>query len=178
MPMASSRNPPTASPENGHPSLMCLPRVMVHQLSSPAGSWLKDNGMHILKLDLAMLFNSHSQKSRKTEIVIRATSRRWCCIARPFIIVGFQPFQAGAFIRSLLQNSQFIIKSVFPMLLRFPEKAWIHYLGKTVSKLCTWMHPADLHPFSETVFNSPGIQLVRPKLTACWNCCPRNSYSQ
>ena len=76
MPMASSRNPPTASPENGHPSLMCLPRVMVHQLSSPAGSWLKDNGMHILKLDLAMLFNSHSQKSRKTEIVIRATSRR------------------------------------------------------------------------------------------------------
>ena len=59
MPMASSRNPPTASPENGHPSLMWqAPRVMVHRLSSPAGSWLKDNGMHILKLYLAMLFNS------------------------------------------------------------------------------------------------------------------------
>ena len=58
MPMVSSMNPPTASPENGHLSLMCLPRVMVHRLSSPAGSLLKDNGMHILKLDLAMLFNS------------------------------------------------------------------------------------------------------------------------
>ena len=61
---------------------MCLPRVMVNQLSSPAGSWLKDNGMHILKLDLAMLFNSQQMYTcispLKMKAEIGTTKHRAC----------------------------------------------------------------------------------------------------